>query len=329
MKMDLTNQKFGRLTAREIVETVPGKGNIWRCECECGGEKNVPASYLRNGHTRSCGCINAERKAKLDITGQRWGCLVAVRQIGYRTIEPTGKKQAVWLWHCDCGNEKEIPATQVKHGGTRSCGCKANEHITSLRKQDITGRRFGKMTAIRPTEQRDNNGGVIWELKCDCGNLTYKTVNILKTGRVLSCGCHYKATRSETGKHRRDIVADTSVSSIVVSKRVRLNNTSGHTGISLNKKTGKWEAYINFQKKHYHLGVFNDKNEAIGAREMAETYLHDPTVIKYWGHLTEKRKKNFLLIYRKGIKLKRIFEKKKVLKQNTSAPFFRRVHHSV
>lgn len=73
MKMDLTNQKFGRLTAKEIVRTVPGKGNIWRCECECCGEKEVPAAYLRNGHTRSCGCLNKEREERLDITGQRWG----------------------------------------------------------------------------------------------------------------------------------------------------------------------------------------------------------------------------------------------------------------
>ena len=28
---DLTNQKFGRLTAKESVHTVLGKGNIWRC----------------------------------------------------------------------------------------------------------------------------------------------------------------------------------------------------------------------------------------------------------------------------------------------------------
>lgn len=83
--------------------------------------------------------MNAERQARLDITGQRWGRLVAVRHVGYTTIEQTGKKQAVWLWQCDCGNTKEIPATQVKHGGTRSCGCKAMEHITELRKQDITG----------------------------------------------------------------------------------------------------------------------------------------------------------------------------------------------
>ena len=106
-------------------------------------------------------------------------------------------------------NTKEIPATQVKHGGTRSCGCKAMEHITDLRKQDITGERFGRLTAVRPTEQRDNNGSVIWELRCDCGNLTYKTVNALKSGRVLSCGCKYRETRSETVKHRRDMVEGT------------------------------------------------------------------------------------------------------------------------
>lgn len=291
--MDLTNQKFGRLTAKEIAENIPGKGNVWRCECECGGQKNVPASYLRNGHTRSCGCLNAERKAKLDITGQRWGRLVAVRQTGYTTIEQTGKKQAVWLWRCDCGNEKEIPATQVKHGGTRSCGCKANEHITALRKQDITGQRFGKMTALRPTERRDSNGGVVWELICDCGNLTYKTVNVLKTGRVLSCGCRYKETRSETVKYRKDIIAGTSISSIVVSKRLRANNTSGHTGVGFNKKTGMWEAYINFQKKHYHLGRFRDKSEAIRARKEAEARLHDPVILEYWETLTDERRNEF------------------------------------
>lgn len=65
MNMDLTNQKFGRLTAKEIVRTVPRKGNIWRCECECGGEKEVPAAYLRKGHTRSCGYLNKEREERL------------------------------------------------------------------------------------------------------------------------------------------------------------------------------------------------------------------------------------------------------------------------
>lgn len=293
MKMDLTNQKFGRLTAKEIVRTVPGKGNIWRCECECGGEKEVPAAYLRNGHTRSCGCLNKEREERLDITGQRWGRLTAVRLVRYEDIEGAGKRRAIWLFRCDCGTEKEIPATQVKHSRTRSCGCLANEHITNLRKGDITGQVFGRLTAIRPTEERDSNGSVVWELSCECGNTTYKTINTLKTGKVLSCGCKYRATRSETVKYRKDIVTGTSVSNIVVSKRVRSNNTSGHTGVGLNRKTGMWEAYIDFRKKHYRLGSFRKIDDAVRARREAEARLHDPVILEYWDTLTEDRKQEF------------------------------------
>ena len=38
MKKDLSNQQFGRLTAKEIVGK-DKRGYLWRCECECGGEK--------------------------------------------------------------------------------------------------------------------------------------------------------------------------------------------------------------------------------------------------------------------------------------------------
>ena len=181
----------------------------------------------------------------------------------------------------------------MKHGGTRSCGCKAMEHITELRKQDITGERFGRLTAFCPTEKLDSNGSVIWKLQCDCGNLTYKTVNTLKSERVLSCGCKYRETRSETVKYRRDMVEGTSVSSIVVSKRLRSNNTSGHTGVGFDKRTGKWNAFINFQKRHYNLGTFKHKSDAVRARMVAEAKLHDPVILEYWDSLTEERKKEF------------------------------------
>ena len=295
MKMDLTNQKFGRLTAKEIVRTVPGKGNIWRCECECGGEKEVPAAYLRNGHTRSCGCLNKEREERLDITGQRWGRLTAVRLVRYEDIEGTGKRRAIWLFRCDCGTEKEIPATQVKHSRTRSCGCLANEHITNLRKGDITGQVFGRLTAIRPTEERDSNGSVVWELSCECGNTTYKTINTLRSGKVLSCGCLYKESRSKTIRYRRDLLENTSLSSLVLSKKLNSRNKSGYTGVWLNSRTGKWEAMINFQKVRYRLGSFENITDAIEKRRKVEQELHDPFIVRFLDNLTEQRKKEFAL----------------------------------
>lgn len=295
MKKDITNQKFGRLTAKEIVRTIPGKGTIWQCECECGGEKEVPAAYLLNGHTKSCGCLNAERHACLDITGQRWGRLVAIRHVGYTTTEHSGKRQAVWLWQCDCGNTKEIPATQVKHGGTRSCGCKAIEHITAFRKQDITGERFGRLIAICPTDERDANGSVIWKMQCDCGNITYKTINALKSGRVLSCGCLYADTRKETIKARRDLIESTSLSSLILSKKLNKRNKSGFTGVWFNRRTEKWEAIINFKKTRYYLGRFDNIADAIDAREKAEKEIHDPMIFQHLEKLTESRRKEFLL----------------------------------
>jgi hypothetical protein len=53
--LDLTNQKFGRLTPKEYV------GNRhWRCICDCGTERTVQGMHLRSGHTTSCGCRKVE-----------------------------------------------------------------------------------------------------------------------------------------------------------------------------------------------------------------------------------------------------------------------------
>lgn len=47
-------------------------------------------------------------------------------------------------------------------------------------------------------------------------------------------------------------------------------NTSGVTGVSFNKKSDKWEAYIGIDNKRIHLGKFNDFEDAVSARKEAE-----------------------------------------------------------
>jgi len=52
-------QRFGRLTVVEITgQSTIGKQKrrIVRCICDCGNEKLIPLTYLRRGHTNSCGC---------------------------------------------------------------------------------------------------------------------------------------------------------------------------------------------------------------------------------------------------------------------------------
>lgn len=53
---------------------------------------------------------------------------------------------------------------------------------------DFTNQKFGKLLAVRPTDQR-KNGHVVWECQCDCGNITFAASVDLARGKCLSCGC--------------------------------------------------------------------------------------------------------------------------------------------
>jgi hypothetical protein len=60
---DETGNKYGRLTVIEEAEK-RGKQAWWRCKCECGNETEVCGAKLRNGHTRSCGCLQKDVAAE-------------------------------------------------------------------------------------------------------------------------------------------------------------------------------------------------------------------------------------------------------------------------
>jgi hypothetical protein len=59
--MMMIGLKFGRLT---VLEKVSGKYGWVRARCDCGVVKDVYASRLRDGKTRSCGCIKREMLSK-------------------------------------------------------------------------------------------------------------------------------------------------------------------------------------------------------------------------------------------------------------------------
>lgn len=56
----------------------------------------------------------------LDITGQRFGKLIALKKA------PSRNGNTYWLCQCDCGNQKEIQTGNLTRGATKSCGCSQN-----------------------------------------------------------------------------------------------------------------------------------------------------------------------------------------------------------
>ncbi len=56
-------------------------------------------------------------------------------------------------------------------------------------KNDLTGRRFERLTVLGDVGKRTKNGKVLWHCLCDCGKITFVRGDHLKNGKVKSCGC--------------------------------------------------------------------------------------------------------------------------------------------
>ena len=87
-----------------------------------------------------------------------------------------------YLCQCDCGNMVYVQPNKLRSGNTKSCGCR--------RVRDISGERFGSLTAVKPTgEVHTTNKTCIWRCICDCGNETAADYKHLAEGERTNCGC--------------------------------------------------------------------------------------------------------------------------------------------
>jgi hypothetical protein len=59
-----------------------------------------------------------------------------------------------------------------------------------MRGKDITGKKFGKLTAIRRDgKDKNGKGQYYWLCKCDCGKISRVVIGALNYGHIKSCGC--------------------------------------------------------------------------------------------------------------------------------------------
>lgn len=55
--------------------------------------------------------------------------------------------------------------------------------------KDLSGKRFGKLLVLQPTDQRGKARQIVWLCKCDCGNTTCVVGQSLRNNLTSSCGC--------------------------------------------------------------------------------------------------------------------------------------------
>lgn len=128
-KINMIGQKFGKLT---VLEELPERNKfgkiVYKCKCDCGSTCNVIGLHLRNGNTKSCGCLQS-----LNIkTGTKFGRLTVLDKINDKKL---GK---AYECLCDCGNITYVRGTMLQNGNTRSCGCLHNEGNNKKHKLSYT-----------------------------------------------------------------------------------------------------------------------------------------------------------------------------------------------
>ncbi len=104
-RLDLTDMQFGRWT---VLGPAPSRDRYgakwWRCRCECGQIRAVGGYRLRNGGSRSCGCL-ARELLRLRAT-----------EHGYARVGRVTPEFKVWSRMIDrCENRNHI--AYARYGG--------------------------------------------------------------------------------------------------------------------------------------------------------------------------------------------------------------------
>lgn len=63
---------------------------------------------------------------------------------------------------------------------------------------DLTGKRYGRLIVMG--NMRSEDGRLMWQCQCDCGNICTKTAGVLNAGLVSSCGCIQKNNGVKPGE---------------------------------------------------------------------------------------------------------------------------------
>lgn len=90
--------------------------------------------------------------------------------------------------------------------------------------KDLSGQKFGRLTAIAPTIIE--KGNMLWRCSCDCGKEVSVRSSSLLTGKVKSCGCLRTESAKRAGKSRTKDLTGRQFGELTVIKDTDRRDTS-------------------------------------------------------------------------------------------------------
>lgn len=275
---DYINPNTGSHTAR------------WVCECSCPEHNKVIAcgGHLRNGNTKSCGCLQKDKASSratplIDMTGWKmWEHGVPDSKI--TVIEYVGDKK----WLCECGCEEhtrwEVLGTNIRRGCIKSCGCARNELISKANRKYNTYQKLDNII-IGFTEDKDKSFAIspedydlikdyYWFVDAhnyvsarDSSGAFIKMHRLIMDAKDGDLVDHIDRNRTN---NVRDNLRITDAKGNAINHSIRKSNLSDITGVTWYEKNQKWRAFVILNGKNKYVYYGDNKEDAIRARLNAE-----------------------------------------------------------
>lgn len=306
VRKDLTGMKFNHLQVlRQAEDYISSKGTHyaqWTVKCDCGNSDEfvVRDTDIKNGHTKSCGCIKIRKdtvRSRKDLSGKKFGRLTVLRQAEEDYIYPkSGRHESKWWVKCDCDNTNEFTVRygHLISGNTKSCGCLELEtkiNNGKLRKKyntyDLSGE-YGIGYTFKgeefwfDLEDYDKIKNYCWYYddgylhanitidkgKQDCISLHRLVMDFPEDLEVD----HIKHPPKHENKfdNRKSNLRIVTKSKNQMNKHMQENNTSGVVGVRWHERDQVWEAFIGKNNENIYLGRSTNKEDMIRIRKEAE-----------------------------------------------------------
>ena len=180
-KINLLNQKIGKLLVIEETNKRKNKSIVWKCQCDCGNIEEFSTKELRSDGIIQCHQCGNSRKPQINLTeniiGKKYNHLTVLDKSEKRIGGKIGYK-------CQCDCEKKtilyVSKTDLENNHTTSCGCARRKYKID----DI----ISNKQIIGYVGSKNNNGHYYYKVKCLLCGREYEAFG-QTLEKTIGCGC--------------------------------------------------------------------------------------------------------------------------------------------
>jgi len=267
---------------------------ILECTCGCDEQVSVRSDYLKLFNKK---CKNIKNKLKREkhinredyktrLIGKNFSNLIVKDFAGYNK-----RKQILYLCECQCDNKTliNVTYTDLIKGNKDNCGCltkkKQSESKRKYNTYDLSGEygigyTFKNEPFYFDLEDYDlikdycwsfNDEGYV-QARDNCGEKRYVKMHRLIMN-IDDPDIKVDHIYHKTEDNRKSQLRLATNSQNCMNHVIRSHNTSGYSGVNWDSEKSLWRARIWKNYKCYHLGYFENINDAIAKRDYAENIL--------------------------------------------------------